>query len=92
MREFLMARGDHLKRAGGKDWADAEPPADDIEDTPRSICLRALALDPVDIIIGVLDKEGVMTVLSTFEDEYVDLGALRKMEQAVSAPSDEDGA
>jgi hypothetical protein len=86
-----MARGDFLKKAGGRDWSTAEPPADDVEDTPKSICLRALALDPIDIIVGVLDKEGLMFVLSTFEDEFMELGALQKMSQAISSP-DDDGA
>jgi hypothetical protein len=80
-----------LTRAGGTSWADAEPPAE-VEDSPKQITLKALALDPIDIIIGVLRHDGTIKVLSTFSDEFMELGALRKMEQAVSAPSDEDGA
>jgi hypothetical protein len=80
-----------LTKAGGTAWQDAEPPAE-VEDSPKQITIKALALDPIDIIIGVLDHHGYMHVLSTFEDEFMSLGALRKMEQVISAPSDEDGA
>jgi hypothetical protein len=80
-----------LTKAGGTSWTDAEAPPE-VEDSPKQITIKALALDPIDIIIGVLGHDGTMHVLSTFEDEFMELGALRKMEQAVSAPSDEGGA
>jgi hypothetical protein len=80
-----------LTKAGGTAWQDAEPPSE-VEDSPKQITLKALALDPIDIIIGVLRHDGTIRVLSTFSDEFMELGALKKMEQIVSAPSDEDGA
>jgi hypothetical protein len=83
-----MAKGG-LRLVGGTAAPNAEPPPEGIQDTPQQITVRALALNPIDIIIGVLDHEGCMHVLSSFSDEYMDLGALKKMEQALTTPDDD---
>jgi hypothetical protein len=85
-----MSKARHLALVGGTAAGDAKPP-EEVEDSPKAKCLQALALEPLDIIIGVLDHEGTMHVLSTLEDEMHELGALQKMLQAVQAP-DEDCA
>jgi hypothetical protein len=89
---FSMSKGDHLKVVGGTAAGDTPSPPGDIVDSPQSLCTRALALDPVNICIGVLDKDGFVTVFSDMDDEFAEVGFIQKMQQASQNPVEEDSA